>query len=124
MTAILKYLRSAYRSFVIDGNEIDAVITTWQDILQDIPNEVAYKAVRELCRVRPKFAPDPADIYLACIERETELTVYQIQQQEHEQRMLELKEYHENEQVGPPPEHVRQKLDAIFQKVRVTEDES
>lgn len=109
---------------MIEEGEAEDVIGTWTDILQDIPPDIAMTATRRLCRIKADFAPTPGEIYQACIERSTELTVYQIQQQEHEQRMLELKEYHETEQVGPPPEHVRQKLDAIFKKVRVTEDES
>ncbi|WP_081394579.1 MULTISPECIES: replicative helicase loader/inhibitor [Paenibacillus] len=123
VTAILKYLRSAYRSFVINDNEIDAVITTWQDILQDIPNEVAYATVRNLCRVRPKFAPDPADIYLACTEHKAEMTIYQAQRLEQEQRVLELQEYHETEKVGPPPDFIQKKIDAIY-RTKVKTDES
>lgn len=108
---------------MIDESEVDSVIGVWQDILQDIPNDTAMQAVRRLCRENTSFAPAPGEIYQACMDNGTELTVYQIQQQEQQQRMLELQEYHETEKVGPMPDHVRQKLNAVYKKARVTQDE-
>lgn len=123
MMLLMKYLSAAYRSFVIDESEVDSIVGVWQDILQDIPNDTAMQAVRRLCRENTSFAPTPGEIYQACMDRGTKLTVYQIQQQEQQQRMLELQEYHETEEVGPMPERVRQKLNALYKKTRVTQDE-
>ncbi|AIQ54539.1 hypothetical protein R70331_25485 [Paenibacillus sp. FSL R7-0331] len=109
---------------MISDDEVLDVIGVWEDILRDIPNEDVMQAARRLCRENNSFAPTPGEIYQACIQSGKEMTVYQIQQQEQELRMLELQEYHETEKVGPMPDHVREKLDAIFKKARVTEDES
>lgn len=120
---LMKYLSAAYRSFVIDESEIDSVIGVWQDILEDIPNDTAQAAVRRLCRENTSFAPTPGEIYQACMDKGTGLTVYQIQRQEQEQRILELQEYHETEKVGPAPDAVQKKIDAIFRS-KVKPDES
>ncbi|MBW4083586.1 replicative helicase loader/inhibitor [Paenibacillus sp. S150] len=124
VTLLLKYLSAAYRSFVINEDEVQDVVGVWTDILQDIPPDVAMAAARRLCRENTSFAPTPGEIYQACMDSGPELTIYQLQKQEQQQRLLELREYHETEKVGPPPDHIRQKLDAIFKKARVTEDES
>lgn len=69
------------------------------------------------------YPPKPSDI-VGNYYNNPQLSVYQIQRQEQEQQLLELKEYHETEKVGPMPDHIREKLDAVFKKVRVTQDES
>lgn len=109
---------------MINEDEVQDVVGVWTDILQDIPPDVAMAAARRLCRENTSFAPTPGEIYQACMDSGPELTIYQLQKQEQQQRLLELREYHETEKVGPPPDHIRQKLDAIFKKARVTEDES
>lgn len=123
MTLLLKYLSAAYRSFRIDEDEVEGVINVWTDILQDIPTETAMAATRRLCRTKIDFAPTPGEIYQACIDNGTALTVYQIQRQEQEQRVLELQEYHESEEVGPAPDFVQKKIDAVF-RTKVKPDES
>lgn len=105
---------------MINDNEIDAVITTWHDILENIPNEVAYTATRELCRVRPKFAPDPAEIYLACTVQEK--SFYELQRQEEETEQLALEEYFEK--AVPMPDHIRERLERSNKKRKVNSDES
>lgn len=119
---LLNYLSAAYRSFTIDSEEAEGVVNVWIDILQDIPFESAQEATRRLCRIKTDFAPTPAEIYQACLDNELDLSVYQIQQREHEQRMLELKEYHETEEVGPMPDSVRERLDKVFKKARVIDN--
>lgn len=98
-------------------------MNVWMDILQGVSFEAAQEAVRRLCRENTSFAPTPGEIYQACIRSGPELTIYQVQQQEYEQRMLELSEYHETEQVGPAPDFVQKRIDAIFRS-KVKPDES
>ncbi|WP_245864466.1 replicative helicase loader/inhibitor [Paenibacillus donghaensis] len=123
VTLLLKYLSAAYRSFRIDEDEVEGVIRVWADILQDIPTETAMAATRRLCRTKTDFAPSPGEIYQACTDSGTELTVYQIQKQEQQARVLELQEYHETEEVGPAPDFVQKRIDAIFRS-KVKPDES
>jgi hypothetical protein len=123
VTLLLKYLSSAYRSFKVEEDEVGDVIGVWADILRDIPSDVAMEATRRLCRIKTDFAPSPGDIYQECIDSGPTLTIYQLQRQEHEQRILELQEYHETEKVGPAPDFIQQKIDAIF-RTKVKRDES
>lgn len=99
-------------------------MNVWMDILQNVPFETAQQETRRLCRLKTDFAPTPAEIYQACTESSSTLTVYQIQQKEHEQQLLELQEYHEREEVKPMPEHIANRLDQLFAGMRVNEDES
>jgi len=109
---------------VISEDEVQDVIGVWTDILQDIPADVAMAAARRLCRIKTDFAPTPGEIYQACMDNETNLTVYQIQQQEQQEQTLALMEYHASENVGPMPEEVERKLAAVFRKAKVKPDES
>ncbi|MGG4090606.1 hypothetical protein [Paenibacillus lautus] len=62
-----------------------------------------------------KFEPTIADI----LRPKKQLSVYDVQKIEREQEALSLKEYHENNVVGPPPDHVLEKLNKLFNKTRV-----
>ncbi|WP_074961776.1 replicative helicase loader/inhibitor [Paenibacillus sp. LC231] len=116
---LMKYISGAYRSFrTVDDDQAEHEVAVWHDILQDIPNQLAMERTRELCRVNTTFPPTPAAIYQACTQQQ-ERSVYDIQKIEREQEVLALKEYHENNVVGPPPDHVLEKLNKLFNKTRV-----
>lgn len=119
-------MSGVYRTFKIHEDEVEGVINTWIDVLDDVTLAEVRAVLPKLCRCEPyiDFAPSPGAIYQACMDSGVNLTVYQIQQREQEQRMLELKEYHETEQVGPMPDSVRERLDKVFKKARVIQDES
>lgn len=61
------------------------------------------------------FEPTIADI----LRPKKQISVYDVQKIEREQEALSLKEYHENNIVGPPPDHVLEKLNKLFNKTRV-----
>lgn len=121
---LLNYLSAAYRSFTVEREEADGVVNVWTDILQGVSFEAAQEAVRRLCRENASFAPTPGEIYQACMDSGPQLTIYQIQQQEQQQRMLELQEYHETEDVGPMPDHVREKLNSVFEKFKAVKPDA
>lgn len=62
-----------------------------------------------------RFEPTIADI----LRPKKQLSIYDVQKIEREQEVLSLKEYHENNIVGPPPDHVLEKLQKLFNKTRV-----
>ncbi|WP_433584033.1 hypothetical protein [Paenibacillus amylolyticus] len=62
-----------------------------------------------------RFEPTIADI----LKPKKEMSVYDVQRIEREQEVLALKEYHEKNVVGPPPNHVLEKLQKVFNKTRV-----
>ncbi|WP_217496341.1 replicative helicase loader/inhibitor [Paenibacillus algicola] len=120
----MKYIAGAYRSFrTADDTQVAEEVAVWHDILQDIPTEIAIQKTRELCRINTKFAPTPAEIYQACTEPET-YSIYELQRREQEQQLLELKEYHEREEVKPMPDHIANRLEKLFASMRVNNDES
>lgn len=120
---IIKYISRAYRNFNIDPSDLNDTVTVWHDILQDISGETAQRVTRQLCRINTQFPPTPAEIYQTTLDEVTR-TVYEVERLETEQALLELKEYHETENVVPMPERVRKRLEAIQQRVQVTSDES
>jgi hypothetical protein len=122
---LMKYISGAYRSFrTADDEQAADEVKVWHDLLSDIPNELAMQKTRELCRINKHFAPTPAEIYQACIEVAPAMTVYEAQRLENERQLLELKEYHEREEVKPMPEHIARRLDQLFAGMRVNNDES
>lgn len=119
MILLMKYISGAYRSFrTVDDDQAEHEVAVWHDILQDIPNQLAMEKTRDLCRTNTEFPPTPAKIYQACTQQQ-ERSVYDVQKIEREQEALSLKEYHENNIVGPPPDHVLEKLNKLFNKTRV-----
>lgn len=120
---ILKYISRAYRNFIIDEKDLDDTVTVWHDILQDVSGEEAQRVTRLLCRTHTQFAPTPAEIYQAVLDQRPSPSVYEVQQLEERQAVLELKEYHEREKAVPMPDHIREQLNATLKKVTVTTDE-
>lgn len=124
MILLMKYIAGAYRSFrTADDEQAAEEVAVWHDILSDIPNELAMQKTRELCRINKHFAPTPAEIYQACVQNQP-LSIYEIQRLENERQELELKEYHEREEVKPMPEHIARRLKQVFAGLRVNQDES
>lgn len=98
-------------------------VTVWHDILQDISGDAAQRITRQLCRKNTQFPPTPAEIYQETLD-ETDCSIYEVERLETEQALLELKEYHETENVMPMPDRVRKRLAEVQQRVQVTSDES
>lgn len=114
---LLAVIKTAFPEFVITSETIQV----WHLFLQKFPYDRAMSNLEDHI-LTSRFAPRIADVVREDLKQE--LTVYQIQQQENEQARLELQEYHETEKVGPMPDHIKAKLDAVFKKARVTLDES
>lgn len=115
---LMKYIAGAYRSFrTADDDQAEQEVVVWHDILQDIPNQLAMKKTRELCRINTKFPPTPAEIYQACQAQPR--SFYELQRAEEEADRLALAEY--NEKAVPMPEHVRVQLEQLLKKKVIRE---
>ncbi|WP_170287177.1 replicative helicase loader/inhibitor [Paenibacillus faecis] len=122
---LMKYIAGAYRSFrTVDETQAEEEVAVWHDLLREIPNELAMEKTRQLCQINKHFAPTPAEIYQACVQKQSLLSIYEIQRLENEQQLLELQEYHEREEVKPMPEHIAKRLESLFVNMRVNRDES
>ena len=115
-------IKTAYPNFVniITPNKETPTVDLWYQRLSanGITLEQALQALDKHID-SSRFEPTIADI----INNKPVLSIYDIQKQEREQEQLALKEYHENNEVVPMPDHIREKINALLQKTKVGDSE-
>ncbi len=118
MISLMKLITNVYQNFEVED---PIKIDVWHAVLQETSVEQAQVNLMEHFRTN-RFPPTPADLIRA--EQNQPLSIYEIQRLENERQELELKEYHEREEVKPMPEHIARRLEQVFAGLRVNQDES
>lgn len=116
-SSLLAIIKIAFPEFEISTE----VIRLWHDFLQDVTYERAQSNLREHIATS-RFPPRISDLLREDLQLPQ--SVYDMQRLETQQQMLELQVYHATEKVKPMPDHVRERLQATFSKMKVNADES
>ncbi|WP_413373243.1 hypothetical protein [Paenibacillus taichungensis] len=103
--SLMKFISLVYQNFEVND---PAKIQVWEMLLKDEDyNDVQRMAV-DHCKTE-KFPPVPADL----IPKKHSMTVYDHQQLEREQDLIELQEYHENNKTVPMPDYILKELQSM-----------
>lgn len=114
MTLLLTMASKIYSKFKIED---EITFNIWYKLLENTPFDIGLENLNNHM-LTSEYPPKPANL----VQSQTELSWHQYQQQEAEQSRLALQAYHENEDVKPMPDYVREKLEQIGNKFKGGED--
>lgn len=119
LTLLLERTTLIYSTFHVPDEE---TFSMWHELLKDVPFQVAVENLKHHMKTN-EFAPKPKN-FIGDYFDHKELSWHQYQQQEAEQSRLALQAYHENEDVKPMPDYVREKFERLAKKARGEHHES
>lgn len=105
MISLMKFVSLVYQNFEVND---PAKIQVWEMLLKDEDYNAVQQMAVNHCKSE-KFPPVPADL----IPTKLSMSVYQLQQKEREQDLLELEEYHEKNKTVPMPDYILKELKSI-----------